>query len=93
MDPETACRDLTLALLFLGRMSEQRADIGMPRVWRAWKNHDFGILDELEEAGFVYGSRRSKSVCFTPEGLAEARRVLEKYGIRDWPNLAGKPDE
>lgn len=83
-DTKTACRELTLALLFLNRMRET-AGKGGPPVWRAWKNYDFGVLDELAEAGFVSGSHRGKSVYFTEEGLAEARRILGKYGIADWP--------
>ena len=84
---ETACRELTLALLFLNRMRETVSK-GLPPAWRAWKNFDFGVLDELSEAGFIDGSRRAKSVCFTPEGLEAARRVLKKYGIADWPKFA-----
>jgi hypothetical protein len=87
VDAETACRELTLALLFLNRMREV-VDKGEPPVWRAWKGYDFGVLDELEKEGLVWSGRRSKSVCFTKEGLAAARRVLGKYGIGDWPKWA-----
>lgn len=91
VDAETASRELTLALLFLNRMKEHQ-DKALPPVWRAWKGYDFDDLDALEEAGFLFGNHRAKSVCFTPEGLSEARRILAKYGIEDHPVFAGEPE-
>ena len=85
LDAATAARELTLTLLFLNRFPEK---IGLNSgVWRAWKGFDFGTLDKLEEAGLISSSRTAKSVYLTDEGLAEARRLLDKYGIADWPKM------
>ena len=83
----TAARELTLALLFLNRFREK---VGQTSVWRAWKGFDFDTLDKLEEAGLISSSRTAKSVYLTDEGLAEARRLLNKFGIANWPNLQEK---
>lgn len=88
VDAETASRELTLALLFLNR-TKGTPDKSLPPLWRSWKGYDFDALDALEEAGFLFGSHRAKSVCFTAEGLAEAHRILAKYGIADHPRFAG----
>jgi hypothetical protein len=82
VDAQTATRELTLALLFLNRWKDI-PDKTLPPLWRAWKGYDFADLDALEEAGLLFGSHRAKSVCFTEEGLAEAQRILMKYGIQD----------
>ena len=89
IDAATAARELTLALLFLNRFREKdRASAWSP--WRAWKGFDFDTLDKLAEAGLICSNRTAKSVSLTDEGLAEAHRLLDKYGIADWQNLAGK---
>ncbi len=90
VDAGTACRELTLALLFLNRWKEV-PDKTLPPIWRSWKGYDFDDLDVLEEAGFLQSGRRAKSVYFTDEGLAEARRILAKYGIEDRPESAARP--
>ncbi|HAX43693.1 MAG TPA: DUF6429 family protein [Bryobacteraceae bacterium] len=59
----------TLALLFL---TLHDAD-------RAWKGHDWDTLNRLHEKGFIDSPvNTAKSVSFTPEGLAEARRLFEE---------------
>jgi DNA-binding PadR family transcriptional regulator len=88
IDAKTAARELTLALLFLNRFRENVGQNWTP--WRAWKGFDFNTLDKLAEDGLISSSRTAKSVYLTDEGLAEARRLLDKYGIADWPNLQGK---
>ena len=88
IDAATAARELTLALLFLNRFREKVGANWTP--WRAWKGFDFDTLDKLAEAGLISASRTAKSVYLTDEGLAEARRLLDKYGIADWPKLEGK---
>ena len=87
IDAATAARELTLALLFLNRFCEK---VGPNSVWRAWKGFDFDTLDKLEEAGLISSTRTAKSVYLTDEGLAEARRLLNKFGIADWPELEMK---
>ena len=87
IDAATAARELTLVLLFLNRFREK---IGASSLWRAWKGFDFDTLDKLAEVGLISTSRTAKSVSLTNEGLAEARRLLDKYGIADWLKLEGK---
>lgn len=87
IDAATAARELTLALLFLNRFREK---VGTKSLWRSWKGFDFGTLDKLAEAGLISSSRTAKSVSLTDEGLAEARRLLDKYGIADWEKQEGK---
>ena len=87
LEAATAARELTLVLLFLNRFCEK---IGTGSVWRSWKGFDFDTLDKLSEAGLISSSRTAKSVYLTDEGLAEARRLLDKFGIADWPNLQKK---
>ena len=86
IDAEVAARELTLVLLFLNRF-RNKLDKDMWTPWRVWKNHNFGTLDELDEKGFIFSRPGAKSIYFTDEGVAEACRLLEKYGIADWPNL------
>ncbi len=89
IDAATAARELTLALLFLNRFREKVGPNSWTP-WRAWKGFDFDTLDKLAEAGLISSSRTAKSVSLTDEGLAEARRLLDKYGIADWQKLEGK---
>ena len=45
---------------------------------RAWKGFDWEVMNRLHEKGFISDPRsKAKSVVFTEEGLAEARRLLE----------------
>ncbi len=88
IDAATAARELTLALLFLNRF--RKKDGANWSSWRAWKGFDFDTLDKLAEAGLIYSSRTAKSVSLTDDGLAEARRLLNKFGIADWPELEMK---
>lgn len=88
IDAATAARELTLALLFLNRF--RKKDGANWSSWRAWKGFDFDTLDKLAEAGLISSTRTAKSVSLTDEGLAEARRLLDKYDIADWPDLQGK---
>ena len=40
---------------------------------RAWKGHDWGVLDRLFEPGMIYDPvNKAKSVVLTDEGLAKA---------------------
>lgn len=89
IDATTAARELPLALLFLNRFREKIGPNSWTP-WRAWKGFDFDTLDKLAEAGFISSTRAAKSVTLTDEGLTEARRLLEKCGIADWPKLERK---
>ena len=46
---------------------------------RAWKGHDFEVLDRLYEKGYIYNPKgKAKSVALTQEGLAKANEVFDK---------------
>ena len=77
---QTTVRELTLLLLYLTRMGESLGK-WLPLVWRSWKGYDFNALDALEESGFLTNSHRAKSVFLTDKGIAEAKRLGEKYGV------------
>lgn len=67
--------ELTLLLLYLTSWEEK---IGPNLTSRqAWKNHRFEALDALEEAGYFGQSR--KMIYFSPEGIARAKLLVEKY--------------
>jgi len=51
----------------------------------AWKGYDFDIINKLDEEDYIrQGSRRSKSVATTDEGIKLSRELLAKYNILDW---------
>ena len=89
-----AVRELTLALLFLNRFRKFEGKKNNRRYypWQAWKNYDFDILNELGDKDFIRGSHRAKSVTLSKTGMAEARRIIAKYGIEDWNSLKGTED-
>ncbi len=52
--------------------------LGLHEGARAWKGFDWEAMNRLHEKGFISDPRsKAKSVVFTEEGLAEARRLLE----------------
>jgi hypothetical protein len=58
-----------LALLYLGLHHGDRA----------WKGFDWEVMNRLHEKGFICDPRgKAKSVVFTDEGLAAARRLLHE---------------
>jgi len=58
-----------LALLYLGIHDGARA----------WKGFDWDAMNRLHEKGFITDPRgKAKSVVFTEQGLAEARKLLEE---------------
>ena len=89
-----AVRELTLALLFLNRFREFEGKKANRRYypWQAWKNYDFDTMDELTEKDFISVPHRAKSITLTKAGMAEARRIIEKYGIADWDSLKDTED-
>lgn len=45
---------------------------------RAWKGHDFDVLDRLYEKGYIFNPKgKAKSVVLTDEGLKRAREVFD----------------
>jgi len=79
---ETTVRELTLMLLYLTSWTEK--EFGTE--WRrSWKGYPFDTLDELTEQDHIRGSKRSKSVQVTDEGVKQAKELLARYGIsEDW---------
>jgi DNA-binding PadR family transcriptional regulator len=65
---------LTLLLLYLNSWEEK--DFTDP-VRRAWKGHDFGALDRLEENGLITQSRKGKSLFITGEGIEKAKEFMQ----------------
>ena len=85
---EEARQELTMLLIWLNRMCDVKEDFNTTENFITWKNYDYGVLSELERRGFIYngehpGRRKTLDIC--PEGIKEAKRILEKYGIEDWP--------
>ena len=70
-------KDLTLMLLYLTSWKEKGIDVP-----RSWKSYDFGIIDELTDEGFIYGSHKSKSVYLDESGVRRAKALLTAYGIK-----------
>jgi hypothetical protein len=65
---------LALLLLFLSSWEEKTLEFS---IRRAWKGIDFGILDRLQENGYISQSRTAKSLCLTEEGEKEANKLLK----------------
>lgn len=46
---------------------------------RAWKGHDWEVMNRLYEKGFIGNPRgRAKSVLFTEEGLQRSQELFER---------------
>ena len=90
-DASTAVRELTLALMYLSRF-RPRGGKGRNEPWQAWKGYDFDVLNDLDARDLIRGSVRAKSAYLPKAGMAAARRILAKYGIADWPSMAGLDD-
>ncbi len=59
--------------------------LGLHDINRAWKGFDWDAMSRLHDKGFISDPRgKAKSVVFTEEGLAEARRLLEElFAVED----------
>jgi uridine phosphorylase/DNA-binding MarR family transcriptional regulator len=69
--------ELTLLLLYLTSWREKV--VSDLYIQRAWKGYDFGILNKLEEKGYITSSKRAKSVHLTDEGIEQAKAILKKF--------------
>ena len=66
---ENKVDDVVLALLTLTLHDD----------YRAWKGHDWDVLDRLFEKGMIFDPKnKNKSIEFTPEGLEKAQRLFVK---------------
>ena len=70
--------EMALALLYLTTF-EERSGL------RAWKGHDWDVLDRLHLKGYISDpKRKAKSVVVTEEGAKRSRELFEKYfGTQD----------
>ena len=73
---ENTIKELTLLLIYLTSWQE---DAGLAKIQRSWKGYPFEILNELQEEGYISGSKRAKSVFLTREGITKAEEFMEKY--------------
>ncbi len=76
MSQEETIQELTLLLLYLTSW-EEKSPFGSAN--RSWKGYPFDTLNELTDAGYISGSRSSKSVFFTEEGAEKALELQKKY--------------
>jgi hypothetical protein len=68
--------ELTLLLISLTSWQEK---ILSENITQSWKGYDFHILDELKEKRYISGSKGSKLVILTDEGLKKAEELSKKY--------------
>ena len=69
-------KELTLLLIYLTSWKE---DANLIKVQRSWKGYPFETLDELNEEGYIDGSKRAKSVYLTEIGVVKAQELMKKY--------------
>jgi hypothetical protein len=61
-----------LALLYLTSFKDR---LGL----RAWKGHDWQVMNDLYEKGYISNpARKAKSVAFTEEGAQLSKELFEK---------------
>jgi Domain of unknown function (DUF6429) len=61
-----------LALLYLTSFGD-RAGL------RAWKGHDWGVMNSLHEKGYISDpATKAKSIVFTEEGAKRSKELFEK---------------
>ena len=83
-ETKKAIKELTLLLMYLNRFTEEK-DFKTAKDFYAWKGYNFDIINELDEEDFIYqGKYRNKSVYITEKGIEEAKKLLEKYKIKDY---------
>jgi hypothetical protein len=70
--------ELTLLLLYLTSFAD---DYGLGEGKRSWKGYPFESLNELNENKYIVGSKRSKSVHLTEDGIKQAQELMKKYNI------------
>jgi len=69
-------KELTLLLIYLTSWQEEDFSI---KIHRSWKGYPFEIINELQDEGYISGSKRAKSVYLTEEGIAKAKEFMKKY--------------
>ena len=86
MTAEQALHDLTLALIYLTRMSTDKhaKDFWNITDFQAWKGYNWETLDELDREGLISSKPGNKSMWLTAEGVVRAREILANLNIEDW---------
>ena len=65
--------EMVLALLYLTTFKDGPG-------LRAWKGHDWNILDRLHERGYISDpASKAKSVILTDEGAKRSKELFEKH--------------
>ena len=70
--------ELTLALLYLTTFENKHGQV------RAWKSHDWCVLDRLHESGYIDDPvSKAKSVVMTDEGAKRSKQLFEKHFMKE----------
>ena len=84
-DSNQAIEEIILMLLYLARIGDHK-NFMFVKEFYAWRGMDFDVIDELERDGCLeQGSYRTKNriMHLKKKGLKEAKKLLEKYKIKD----------
>ncbi|MBR0316302.1 MAG: hypothetical protein IJQ99_05505 [Synergistaceae bacterium] len=86
---DEAVHDLTLALMYLNRISDSPKPDHYwdEKSFRTSTSFDSEILSWLEEVGFVSlrePDSQNPRTTITPAGVHRAKEILEKLKIKDW---------
>lgn len=86
---EDTIRELSLMLMYLTRQQDSNELCRYREL--SWKNYDFGVLEQLEEAKLLWQPRSqggyNKYLYLTEEGRSKAKELLEQYRFSDKPIL------
>lgn len=69
--------DLNMILIYLNGWEEQSRKVPGGKVFRAWKNYPFDILNELERQNLI--RQYPKSIIVTREGQTKAQGLMHQY--------------
>ena len=83
-ETKKAIKELTLLLMYLNRFTDEK-NFKTAKDFYTWKGYNFDIINELDDEDFIYqGKHIDKSVYITEKGMEEAKKLLEKYKIKDY---------
>ena len=83
-ETKKAIKELTLLLMYLNRFTDEK-NFKTTKDFYAWKGYNFDIINELDDEDFIYqGKYKNKLVYITEKGIEEAKKLLEKYKIKDY---------
>jgi len=69
-------KELTLLMIYLTSWQE---DTDLTKVQRSWKGYSFGALDELNEEGYIDGSKYAKSVYLRRKNKCATSNINSSY--------------